>query len=464
MPTRVNSWVLAWAAGAIIFAIVVAWQDRGLTFFWDEWDVIWATMESPYFGVLQDNGGNFFPLSRVVFAIELAVFGSWHTGYVLVTALLFGATTLAFNLLMDNGTRVRRIALSSFAIIYLSSTGVLFASSMGFMLKWALSPLLAIIAATYFVRSRGDNVNRIKMLALGWLFFFLSWAAFSSAIVLMALLVIGLIHAAPRGESRSPSQSLRINLTLAIFCLSVLGVILGIYLAVLNPPINPLTGTAQSSVDGVLSLNISNAALLAGASTLAALFSVTVSIPLHSNDVNEWIIIAFREYLAFIVGILVLIVAAIYAKRKLLPSRYLFLMFMLFLAACTFISVTRTPFIHRYQSLLIPMAILVLLFVLQWLTDLRLPIARNLLLAIIVVAACISVWRITTNALPIANVERQRSIADSAILKDPSRCVSEATMSLEQIAPTITAKEVCALTYLLDQRSWILERQDVPRG
>lgn len=462
--TRFNPWVVAWAAGVIIFAIIVAWQDRGLTFFWDEWDVIWATMESPYYGVLQDNGGNFFPLSRIIYAIELAVFGSWYPGYVVVAALLFGATAFAFNKLMDDGTLIRRIALSSFSVIYLSSTGVLFASSMGFMLKWALSPLFAIIAATYFVRSRGENVNQIKMLVLGWLFFFLTWAAFSSAIVLMALLMIGLIHVAPTGELRSSSPSLRINLSLAILVLSIVGVVLGIYLAGLNPPINPLTGTAQSSVDGVLSMNIANAVVLAVASTLAGLFSVAVAIPLHNNDVNAWLIIAFRDYLAVIVAILAILLAGIYALRKSLPGRYLILLFMLFLAANTFISVTRSPFIHRYQTLLIPTAILILLLVIKWLTDLRLPIARNLLLAIIVGAACISVWHIATNALPIANVERQRSIADSAILKDPSRCVNEATMALDQIAPTIAAKEVCAITYLLDQRSWITERQDVPRG
>ncbi|MFY9325633.1 MAG: hypothetical protein WAO29_04170, partial [Candidatus Nanopelagicales bacterium] len=153
IKTRVGPWSLGWAIGAIIFAVVVTWQNRGLTFFWDEWDVVSATLESPYYGVLQDNGGNFFPLSRIVFGIELAIFGTWYPGYMLVTSLLFGSTALAFNLLLDDGNKFRRIALSAFSVIYLSSTGVLLASSMGFMLKWGLSPLLAIISATFFLRS-----------------------------------------------------------------------------------------------------------------------------------------------------------------------------------------------------------------------------------------------------------------------------------------------------------------------
>lgn len=461
--TRLNPWVVAWAIGAVIFALVVVWQNRGLTFFWDEWDIVWASIESPYYGILQDNGGNFFPLSRIVFALEMAIFGTWYPAYMLVTSLLFGATAFTFNVLLDDGTRVRRITLSAFALIYLSSTGVLFASSMGFMLKWGLSPLLAIISAAFFVRSSDQNRSRIQMLALAWLFFFLSWAAFSSSIVLMALLIIGLIHAAPRGVGRLNSIDLKIKLSILILIASMAAVVVGIRLAELNPPLNPLIGDAQGTIDSVLAIDLLQTLLLALATSLAGLVSITIAVPLHDNSVFTWLIIAFRDYLGVALAVLALVLGVIYALRKSWPSKHLVFSFLLLFTANLFITAARTPLIHRYQALWVLIAIIVLIFLLQWLATVRLVALRNLLLGIVVVASCLSVWQIATGSLAVGNIERQRDLADSAKLTNPMQCLAEATRTLEQVAPTITPNQLCVLLGVVDSRSWITERQDIPQ-
>jgi hypothetical protein len=461
IKTRVGPWGVGWAIGAIIFAVVVTWQNRGLTFFWDEWDVVSATLESPYYGVLQDNGGNFFPLSRIVFGIELAIFGTWYPGYMLVTSLLFGGTAFAFNLLLDDGTKIRRIALSAFAVIYLSSTGVLFASSMGFMLKWGLSPLLAIISATFFLRSQEEGRNRTKLLVLGSLFFILSWASFSSSIILMALLIVGLIHFAPQGPDRSFSTSLHIKLSIAILSASAVLAIAGIRIAALNPPTNPLIGSAQGVFDSILLQNPLDSILLALAATLAGLASVLIAAPLHSNDFNSWLIIAFRDYLGFVVGILFIILGAVYAFKKSLPNRQLILLFGLLFTAMAFLTLARTPFIHRYQSLWIPIAILVILSAFSWLSYLNLALIRNLVLGIVIAAAVLSGWHIGTSSLGMATIERPRDVANSSTLGNPEECLNEASRTLEQIAPTITAQRLCSILSALNQRAWILERQDL---
>jgi hypothetical protein len=454
-----NPWVVAWAIGAAAFALVVVWQNLGLTFFWDEWDVVWATVASPYYGILQDNGGNFFPLSRIVFALELSIFGTWYPGYMLVTSLLFGATAFTFNWLLDDGTRMRRIALSAFALIYLSSSGVLFASSMGFMLKWGLSPLLALISASFFIRSNDINRSRAKALFFAWLFFFLSWAAFSSAIVLMALLIIGMIHFVPPAKNSSHTFSIRFRLSTLIFLVSLIMVIVGIRLAELNPPINPLTSSAQDSVDGALSQDLFSVIFQAVAVTIVGLISVIIALPIQNNDFNAWLIIAMINYLALVIGLLIIMIGIVYAIKRALPPRQLVFLFSLLLTTNLFISLTRTPLIHRYQTLWVLLAILVILSFFAWLSRIQVEWMTNLLLGLVVIAACVSVWHIGTGALSIANTERQRDLADSTILNDPTTCLPEANKFLDQIAPTITGEVLCSLLVTLDERTWVLGRQ-----
>ena len=458
IKTRVGPWGIGWAVGAIIFAVVVTWQNRGLTFFWDEWDVILATLESPYYGILQDNGGNFFPLSRIVFGMELAVFGSWYPGYMFVTSLLFGATALTFNWLLDDGTKTRRILLTAFSLIYLSSTGVLFASSMGFMLKWALIPLLAILAAAFFIRSREAGGNRNRQLVLAWLFFLLSWTAFSSSIILMALLIVGLIHVAPQKSTGKPIAGLQAKTSLLILTISVALAVFGLKLAELNPPINATTGTAQETLDLVSSIDIVSVFVSGLAATFAALVSVTLSIPLHDNQVNSWLVIAFRDYIFFVVVLTALVLGVIYLIRKRLPSTNLTLTFLLLLGANLFLSAARSPLIHRYQTLWIPIAILVILSLVPWLTRLNFGLLNRLLLVVVVVAAIISAWYIATNALSIATIERSRDLADSNKLTNPAECLAEASDTLEQVAPTISADQLCEILNVLNERSWILKR------
>jgi len=458
-----HRWHIYWALGAIAFALIVTWQNRGLTFFWDEWDVVWATLESPYYGMLQDNGGNFFPLSRLVFGAELALFGGWYPGYVLVTSLIFGSAVFAFNVLLDNGTTARRISLSALAVIYLSSTGVLFASSMGFMLKWGLSPLLAIISAGYFMRSRNRPANKNRNLVIAWLFFFMSWAAFSSSIAIMALLIIGLIHSNPIRQGEKLQQKIEFRLSILILFMAAVAVVVGIVLAKLNPPLNPLVGNAQETLDFVSQTNLVNVSLLALASTLAGIFSVITALPLHDNAINSWLIIAFRDYLVVPVVLLVAVFAFIYALRKSLPTRQLTLVFLLLFVTNLFISITRSPLIHRYQALWIFIAIIFLILLIDWLAFLRFATARFLLISVISVAGIYSFWHISTDALSIANIERNRSLVDSAKLADASNCITEAETFASEFSPTIEPSQVCAILGVLDHRSWILERQQIPR-
>jgi len=328
---------------------------------------------------------------------------------------------------------------------------------MGFMLKWALSPLLAVIAARFFIRSRDGHKNRRVMLFFGWLFFSLSWAAFSSSIILMALLIVGLIHFAPQGSNGKSVPTLEIKFSALILATSVALALIGLRLAELNPPVNPLVGNAQETIDGVLGLDPLNALVLAIASTLASVLSVIIALPLQNNELNSWLIIAFRDYLAALIAMLGIVLGAIYVFGRSLPSKNLIVTFGLLFIAQAFISVARTPFIHRYQTLWVLIAILVVLSLFNWLKTLRFGVIKNLLIGIVITASLLSLWHIFFNSLSMATIERERDLVNSSTLRDPDSCLAEASMSLDQFAPTISAIRVCSLLETLDERAWITE-------
>jgi len=229
----------------------------------------------------------------------------------------------------------------------------------------------------------------------------------------------------------------------------------------LNPPANPLIGSAKGVLDNIFLQTPLDSSLLALAATFEGLASVLIAVPLHSNDFNSWLIIAFRDYLGFVIGILFIILGAIYALKKSLPNRQLILLLGLLFASMAFITLARTPFIHRYQSLWVLLAILVILSAFSWLTSLNLTSIRNLLLGVVIAASVVSGWHIGTNALAIATIERQRNLANSSALANPESCLNEASETLSQIAPTITSQRLCSILDALNQRAWILERQNL---
>jgi hypothetical protein len=278
----------------------------------------------------------------------------------------------------------------------------------------------------------------------------------------MALLIVGLIHIAPQESTRKPIAALQIQLSLVILASSAALAALGLKLAQLNPPTNQLVGNAQDTIEYVLGIDPLNALLLSIAAALAGLVSVVIAIPLHNNDVNAWLIIAFRDYLVLVIGLLILVIGAVYFSKKTLPPRLLILVFILFFTAQAFIAVTRTPFIHRYQTLWVLIAILVILAFLGWLNSIQLTAIKNIVVGLVVVASLFSVWHIGSNSLAMATIERQRDIANSSTLVNPEECLDEASKTLDQIAPTITAQRLCSIFDTLDQRQWILERQVLP--
>jgi hypothetical protein len=274
----------------------------------------------------------------------------------------------------------------------------------------------------------------------------------------MALLIIGLIQVASQLHVANPFGIIRVKLCVLISAMSIVLVFLGLRLAQLNPPLNPKLANAGQTVDLLSSIDVSSVLISGLAATLAALISVTISIPLHDNHINYWLVIAVRDYLLLAIGLITLIVGFIYLIRKSLPSRHIALLFMLLLAANLFLAAARSPLIHRYQSAWIPIAILVVLSILGWISYINLRALTNMMTGVILIATVLSAWHIGTNSLAMATIERQRDIADSSKLANAQSCLQEASASLEQIAPTITASSLCEIMERLKDRSWILRR------
>lgn len=189
---------LLWLVSALLYAGVLGYMGRSLYFWWDEWAVLRAGMESPGWGLLQDNGGNFFPLGRAIFLLETKVFGNWFSGYVIVSALLAAATAYLFAEILDNGTRARRIAMVAVGLMYLGSSGTLFAVGIGFMVKWILTVFFTAIAVYFAVRwrRRGGTWLAFGAFALSALTF--ASPSIPLSIVACATIVVVWLSAAPR--------------------------------------------------------------------------------------------------------------------------------------------------------------------------------------------------------------------------------------------------------------------------
>ncbi len=140
----------ALAVASITFLVIVINQSKTLFFVWEEWTQLLDAADSPLWGIFQSNGGYVTPLSRMIFGIEVKLFGDWYTGYVVVNAILL----LVFIWLVWWKLPIRSPRgtwfLTAGLVTFLFSAGSIFATSFaamnGYFLCWVFA-IVTIIAA-----------------------------------------------------------------------------------------------------------------------------------------------------------------------------------------------------------------------------------------------------------------------------------------------------------------------------
>ena len=419
-------WLLPFLWGA---ALATVW--RGFTFFWDEWNVLSASLREPLASVLQENGGNFFPLSRGIFTLEAHVFRENYGAYIFATSALFGFVALLFaRYVLRPRTTFQVVLATVLALAYVMTTGVLFASAMGFMLKWALAPLFAVIAVIAYERF---GSRPTKLLAAGGALV-LSGLAFSSAVVMMGTFVAGALYL--RTDARGDMRARTVDAGV-LFALAALLGVMGSQAAKAFP-----ADDASVAGDPLSGLDLSQpvaSALDAWAAALSGVVAVVGVVPL--TDLSIWLQLLFLvSGNAFVLLALTAAVAAAFwlSKSRLALAAAL----MSVLVSMGFLVVLKDPIIVRYQALwALPAMVVVWIVLTRSRTYRWVGVVRWALVVWMIGALAVSITWIPRAG----SLERDRYAVDTSRLYSPDTCLDEATVHSEEISPSASPEYVCAI-------------------
>jgi len=420
--------MLLWLA-PLVWGAFLATLWRGFTFFWDEWNVLSASLSQPFASILQENGGNFFPLSRLVFVLETQIFRENYWAYIFVTSSIFGYVALLFaTKILRPQTRPEIVFAALLAFTYLITAGVLFASAMGFMVKWALAPLLAVLTVMVYERIPHRWWRFVG--AAGVLV--LTGLAFSSAVVIMGAFIAGAIL---RNTSSWRAARPIVIDAAALFAVSGLLGVAGAF-AARSFPANDVSVTG----DPFSTLDLSNPFNAVSETWAATVSGVTSSISvLPLTDLNLWVTLVYLvagNTLVF--GFLTLLVAALLWFSQ---SRFALLAG---IAALTvsfgFLVVLKDPIIVRYQALWVLPAMVVVWIIFTRTRGHRLLTGARVALMVWMIGAV----AVSLTWIPRAgSLERDRYVVDTSRLYAEQTCLDEATIHSEEISPSASPEYVC---------------------
>ena len=425
---RSRYWLVLWLA-PLLWGAFLATLWRGFTFFWDEWNVLSASLSHPFASILQENGGNFFPLSRVVFVLESQVFRESYWAYIFVTSSIFGYVALLFvTKILQPRARLEIVFAALLASTYLLTAGVLFASAMGFMVKWALAPLLAVLTVIVYERIPhrwGRVVGAGGVLVLTGL-------AFSSAAVILGAFIAGaIVRNTPSWRAARP-----VMIDAAVlFGVSCLLGIAGAWAAQLFPAEDAsVAGDPLSGLDFSAPLSAVGEAWSATLSGLLAVFSV---LPLASHGLWLTLFYLVAGNAVVWVALTLLVIALIGLSKSRLA---LILTTASLLATFGFIVLVKDPIIVRYQALWVLPAMVVAWIVFTRTRGDRILAGARAVLAVWMIGAL----TVSLTWIPRAgSLERDRYAVDTSRLYTEQTCLDEATVHSEEISPSASPEYVC---------------------
>lgn len=427
LTSELKQWIVIVIA-SLSWGILLAFLFRGHTFFWDEWNVLRDTISNPVGSIWIENGGNFFPLSRLVFSGEVVLFSAWYPGYIFTTACLFGLiSAITYFRVLQPRTPLEHALAIILVSGYLLSTGVLFASTMGFMNLWPLSVLFAVLAGNQMARAPTDS----KALITSFLLMSLSWLSHGTAILSTTCIAIAIALVTALRGSRRLSRPRKWGL-LAALPLAIIAGFVAAQLATFSAP----QGTQSTSV---LS-NLRDPSLFvieSAAGYAAALVSGFTVFPLFHFGIftTLFLFLVVANWAALVVaGIGVLLAST--SK----PRSAGFVLLGLLAMSTLFLALVRTPLILRYEVLWIP---IVLVLVWHFITSHRNAVTATLMTLVVVLVGAGSLIGGAIKITSISDIERERSVVNVDLLWHPSTCLPEATMHREEISPSLSPTEIC---------------------
>ena len=207
---KAGGWTL-FAAVGVAYTAANVYVARNFWFWWDEISVT-ASQSGPLRGMLYSHIGNWFPLGRLVYAIETGIFGDSYGWYVAVNcAVILAICGFVFEQLRmfamsSQGRATWRLVIPiALLLSYAVSAGNLYNAQWGYQVAWFLSVLTVLAGTWILTRFKLSFWWYLAVLAIAMLFF--ASHIVSIGLTGLALLLLNRKPADNATEQNSPSTS-----------------------------------------------------------------------------------------------------------------------------------------------------------------------------------------------------------------------------------------------------------------
>ena len=311
---------IVFAGLCLLYIVPMYIMSSHLWYWFDEWTIL-RSQESEYLGLLQGHFGNFFPLGRLVFWVEVQVFGNFYPGLVLVNSVLVLITLyLVWRIvsLRQSLNLWQQIVSIAGLTIFATAAGVQFDVLWGFQVCWLLS-VFFVVLGPYLVQR--ESIKPLTSLS----FVVLSWLSMGSNVIPSTLLYLALMFLIKR-------RPLKFGWIINFLVLSAAALVLtltGVIIARLNPSVEPLAQPSGVQLPGSLADVAAGMGEVLAGSILWLITPVSLLLGTRPNVLEEYgpilAVSPILIHLSLLILIaLFLVLTGIKEKRSLIaPSTFL---------------------------------------------------------------------------------------------------------------------------------------------
>lgn len=424
----------------LFYLLVFLLQARNLTFYWDDYFVLYSIFEFDFFKLLLSGvNGNWWPLSSVLVWIEVRLFGSWYLGYLLFNlALTLFNTVLIWLIARQLFPKAPQVLVASIVIIYPFTLQVIVNATV-VTPSWPLSITFTLFASLFVLRNRS--------LLLPTLFLIFSWLSMSGMIFVNCLIFSSFLFI--RNRNRGMKTIPKIGQPALFIIAGAIGSLIGSEIMKAAPS-NKLTQTSNV-LDQLFIVNIFEPTF-----ALSTSWIISPLIPLSyvDQDVLTWLTLLFAKYLWLIIPLMVSSFGFLLwrqSKTRGTPSANLMVQTLVFLlpifGLALVLGVTRSgnPFAPRYGVMwLIPVLII---WIGLLVSSIKLSRGVRLLvlaLPILTLTSTILLFPFTLRSAIDADRERSRDSERQSELI--SLCLqNDFVRPLNSMAPGLDAEDFCPM-------------------
>ena len=147
---RLGQWVFP--VFSILFLVYLVMISQNLTFFWDDYETLLVISRDPVGQLLMSGAGHYGPLWRLLFTLQVFVFGSWFPGYILAAGLFGLAGVWLLIRSLEILRAVPRWLSTASAIVFFTALGPVAQILIAVGSEWTSAFFFGTLAFWLFVR------------------------------------------------------------------------------------------------------------------------------------------------------------------------------------------------------------------------------------------------------------------------------------------------------------------------